>query len=352
MRLSQVTRIIGGETNGARGQENIARMLRASPLMQALDAASAFRQEPTTFLVDDLYIDSDGISYRQIGDAADYTAQEDAPYNLSARTLKAAGWKREYDRSYQADQDIGDTKVSRQFLRMIERLASDTGKQFERDYMVANNTSNKPSGIRHLLGGSSIYKNIIIGSGAPITGVTYVSNNHANKIEYARYLDPTLEVGSSADSFDLADPDHWSSFQEVLDAAIDHVQNAGYIVCNQKLSARINTMARRSNAATSFINSFGQRMPAYEGIPILVVDDAAIPNNEPNKNAEPVNNTTSLYVVNFAENDGVGVATNGIEYIEYSRLPSSPRKMEQMEIRYAPVIDNGKAIIRVPLIKV
>lgn len=349
--FNQIARVVPGTAQGVSATQNLAAILRSSALMQAISAASAFRMEPTQYQVDKLYINSSGASYRAIGASGDYTDQVDTPHQLTYEELKAMGFSRVYDRSYAADVTMGDTRVSLQWQRKISKLCADVGKSFEVDVCSADGSGNKYLGFKSLLAGNSIYSNYALGTGST-PGVTYVTRNHENEITYARWFDPTQAIGSSADSFDLSDQDNFLLFQEVLDTAISHVPGVNQILCNQQMAARITTMGRRAGNVVNFMNEFGQRITSYDGIPIVVSAAGAITNTEPNKNETPVNDTTSIYLVRWAEEDAVAIATNGAEYTEFDRLPTSPRKAEKFEFRHRPVIYNGNAILRIPLIKI
>lgn len=141
---------------------------------------------------------------------------------------------------------------------------------------------------------------------------------------------PTAQVkNASASTYTIStDTNTRQGFMDLLDELQALVRGgANAFLMNATMRNSIRSVARREGFHQADRNDFGQVVETYNGVPLIDVGAKAdgtqiILNTEPNGAGTPVNETTSIYAVNFSTNDLCGLTNGGIDAYEMGGGPS------------------------------
>ncbi|MBO6572131.1 MAG: hypothetical protein JJ958_06750 [Balneola sp.] len=249
-----------------------------------------------------------------------YTPENDNP-TPELEGLKFLGKEAILDQSYKIDAEKGLLNLDVYKQRLLKRRAFALGRGLDVQTFAGGGTGNDILGFAGILDGTNVGN----------FGDTMVLNG--------------LDLDLTAEA-------NWNSFMELLDEAIEDVPQANIIAVNGKLKAKINSMGRKFHSVAETKDAFGEHVMTYNGIPIVRLNDGAIPNDERN-NADTADTTTSLYVMRMEEIDGVCLSSNsGLRYTPFPELEASVTEKARMEIYYNITIEAPDAIRRVEHLKI
>jgi hypothetical protein len=303
MKIQQLSRVQG------RGASLLA--LALSFTFAQIFAAVEFREEPTDFFARP-GTNSPTAAFRAEG--ADYAGQlVDIP--AEAKALKFFGQTLKIDKSRIIDAEKLMLNLDRQKEYEENRVVSKLARDFAAALFSGTNASNQWHGL-----------------GVQVDGSTDVPHYTGNKM--------TIDAGS----LDVSDSTNDDAFIELLTDALAEVPDANALVMRKELYSKIQSIARRSHGLTWQKNEFGMDVPYFDMVPLYRVPDSAIALDA---TAEAPKDT-SLFVIRFAENDGVAVASNaGFIYEPWEAVPGSQTQKAAVELYGQPVIEADDAIRRI-----
>ncbi len=282
MKIDQVSKNLNFKSAGV-----LAKVLEVSPLLQVAE----FRLETSEFGNIPDKSSYSGTAARAEGSTAQKDAQVPSP-----EYAKLAIYDREItvDNLRIQDQFVsGSAGLTRFMDRQVSALALKTGNEVQVDMIQGTNANSR------MLGLFNFIKDAASGGQTAALGFTAAEQAAMN-------IQVSLQLNTTANQ---------DAFVELLYKAIGQVPGANAIICNTNLGARLNTIGKRLGAAGETINSFGTRVPTFDGRPIITVDTNTITQTE----SDGTNNDcTSLAVCRFAEELGVCFATNsGFYYKDF-----------------------------------
>ncbi|RUW56729.1 major capsid protein [Mesorhizobium sp. M8A.F.Ca.ET.021.01.1.1] len=139
---------------------------------------------------------------------------------------------------------------------------------------------------------------------------------------------------------------------EVLDAAIDAVDNPTHLVMSKALRRKLTKAARdqKGGEITYTVDAFGRQVTQYNDLPILMPDvndlgQRIIDFNE--TGIDSTANTTSLYVVSLGEDKIVGLQNGIMEVKDLGELESKPALRTRVEWLVGLAVMHGRAAARI-----
>lgn len=171
-------------------------------------------------------------------------------------------------------------------------------------------------------------------------------------------LQRRVPVGSSQllDAGATSGGDALSLFQ--LDTLISRVDSPTHLIMNKTMAMRL-AQAARNTAVGGFISwdpsEFGTRIMAYNGIPILQIEEDNVGNPilgfaEPNPGGGAAA-STSIYAVSFGDGALVGIQNEGVSVRDLGELETKPVLRTRVEWYAGVAIFQGKAVARLRGIK-
>lgn len=171
-------------------------------------------------------------------------------------------------------------------------------------------------------------------------------------------LQRRIPVGSSQllDAGATSGGDALSLFK--LDTLISRVDSPNYLIMNKTMAMRL-AQAARNTTVGGFItwdpSEFGQRIMAYNGIPILQVEEdnmgtAILPFSEANPGGGAAA-STSIYAVNFGDGGVVGIQNGDVSVRDLGELEVKPVLRTRVEWFASISIFSGKAAARLRGVK-
>ena len=143
-----------------------------------------------------------------------------------------------------------------------------------------------------------------------------------------------------------------------LDTLISKVDDPNYLIMNSAMSLRL-AAAARNTAVGGFItwspNEFGQRVLAYNGIPILIakednVGNDILPFTEPNPGGGAAA-STSIYAVSMGDGGVVGIQNGDLSTRDLGELEAKPVFRTRIEWYASIALFNGRSVARLRGIK-
>lgn len=310
-----------------RGRASIAAMLEASPFLAFIDQQSGFEEKGTAFLYQ-LVLGAATLQRRAAG--GEYTPEDRTPPSNLAGSLAMAGFSIDVDRSHRADEARGllnvDNWINTELYKSVRKFA----KSLETDCFLGSGSGSprQMSGLKTIM-----------------DGTTDVAGFTGNKmtLNAADYL--------TGDSFDLSSASNYDAFIEAFELWISLLDNPSGVVCNRQAAARLTTIARVKHILGEQRDAFGNRQNTIAGIPIIRVLDTSILNTEPDDAGTPVNETTSLYLMQPGEGL-ISLATNsGLQFDDLGTLEGKESERVKGEVRIDTLIQDENVVRRVRNIK-
>jgi len=143
-----------------------------------------------------------------------------------------------------------------------------------------------------------------------------------------------------------------------LDTLISRVDNPNYLIMNKTMAMRL-AQAARNTSVGGFItwdpSEFGTRVMAYNGIPILQVEEdntgtAILPFSEANPGGGTAA-STSIYAVSFGDGGLIGIQNGTVDTRDLGELETKPVLRTRVEWYAGIAIWSGKAVARLRGIK-
>lgn len=143
-----------------------------------------------------------------------------------------------------------------------------------------------------------------------------------------------------------------------LDTLISKVDDPNFLIMNNAMALRL-AQAARNTAVGGFItweqNEFGQRVTAYNGIPILIARDDNIGNDIlPFNEANPGGGaaaSTSIYAVSFGDGGVVGIQNGPLDVRDLGELEAKPVFRTRVEWFASIAVLHGRSVARMRGIK-
>lgn len=139
------------------------------------------------------------------------------------------------------------------------------------------------------------------------------------------------------------------AFVETLEREIANVPGANALIMNTFLAARLSTISRKFGLSEMTRDNFGFPIETFGGIPIIRVPVSAIPNNQ----SDGVNNdNTSMFVVRFAETQGICYSTNsGLLYQDFGEVEGEPGNVARADLFLSTTVEKQNAVKRLSRIR-
>lgn len=322
MDISQLTaRVHPAETE--RNRRFISRVIENSPLLLALDNFGVGATE-------DKYRVADGgqtLGSRAAG--GEYAAEDLTPGALQTADLKFHGFTLDYDESYQKDSELGIGIDMDSWLNSeLSERAIDVGDDLTELILSGDGQGDNILGLTNLLDGTT---------NVPGFGITMV-------------IDATSGTNQSP-SFDLSMEENYDLFIEQLEKWMAEIKQADVVICNRKMSARLNTIARKTATDGVTKDNFGNELRTILGMPIVKVDEEVIPNNEEDNAGTPNTDTTSMYLARNAEGFWTVRSNSGLATWDVGSLELKQSNRWKFEMRGFNEIKRKRAVRRVRNIK-
>jgi hypothetical protein len=183
-----------------------------------------------------------------------------------------------------------------------------------------------------------------------ITGKIINGDSEANPLEFdglrKRIVgDQLIAAGSTSGGDALS--------IELLDDAIDRVDNPTHLIMSKKMRNKLNTAARQ-NIGGDIVwdrDEFGQRIAYYNDLPILVTDrdnesNEIIGFNEANPGGGATNGT-SIYVVSFGPNMITGLQNGILDVEDLGEIDAKPVYRTRLEWLVSFAAQHGRCAARV-----
>ena len=324
MNIVQVTSTAKPSTT-ERGQRFITKVLGYSMLLRTLMnfkiKATQHQYRPAA--------GSQTLAGRTTGN--NYSGADLSPAALQAGELSLHGFYLKYDQTYMADHNLGIGIGMDQWLEdELDDRAYDTALEIDKLIIASDGSSNTMEGIATILDGSA---------NVPGLGITMV-------------IDALTGSGiTGEDSFDLSASANYNTALEQVDKWKGEVMGANALICNESAKARFTTIAREKHALTWSKDEFGNPIEVVNGLKIIAVDDSVITKAEPDNAGTPVNETTSIYIINNSEGLWNINTNSGLAFYDYGELPGEQQEGMSFEFRAKNEIKRKRAIRRVRNIK-
>ena len=140
---------------------------------------------------------------------------------------------------------------------------------------------------------------------------------------------------------------------ELLDDAIDQVDNPTHLIMSKKMRNKLNTAARKNIGGDIVwgLDEFGKRIAYYNDLPILVTDrdnesNEIIGFNEANPNGGAAVGT-SIYVVSFGPNMITGLQNGILDVEDLGEIDAKPVYRTRLEWLVSFAAQHGRCAARV-----
>lgn len=316
MNIAQISKL------GGRGASLLAKMLEVAPLFRAAD----FKLDASTHLV---VADKDShtsTAARAEGSALQRDAQVPSPVS---RNLALYGREISVDDVRKLDSNVGISPAGLRLFadRRLMGLAGKLATEVQDQIFVGSDTSNEMLGVGVFVKDAA--------SGGQTTKLGFTTAELA-----AMNTNVSLQLNSTDNQYE---------FIEMLDREIAKVPGANALVVNVNLGARMNTIARKVAALSETRDQFGVPIQTYNGIPIVKVPITTITQTESDGNNS---DCTSLWVVRFAEDLGVSIATNsGFYFQDFDEVEAKPNGIARLQFFLNLVCERTDALRRLSRIR-
>lgn len=262
---------------------------------------------------------------------ANYSGEDLTPANLIAGMLAICGFTLDYDLTYADDDRLGiGIDQDTWYQQELDERAYETAKQIEQRIINGSGAANQILGLLGILDGST---NI---PGLGVTGV----------------IDSTTGSGLAGDSFDLTDSANWPLFLRLFERWQAELGMNLVVLCNRTTAGLLSSIARSQNDRDTQITEFGTSVKTIDGIPIVRLEDEAMPKTEPDNALTPVNETTSIILASNAVG-GWNIGTNsGLGFWDVGELQNDMAERIKVEMRAKNEIKTKRSVRRIRNFKV
>lgn len=322
-------------TNGStRGNAAIGVLLSYSPTLNLIDSKSGFEDSAVDFAWRPI-LDSNG-SFSARAEGANFSGNSTFTPNANqtgALAIYQGGF--DIDEVRLMDAQSGRSDMKTWFDNRWKRELIGTAKAIDTALWNADGTSNTLTGFKTL-------------SASNLPGLSV--SRLVNAASYS--------LQTSAKSFDigLALTDdkvkQREAFLEMLTYESADMEGDYVYIMSPKLYGRMTTIAQKETILGETRDNFGKPVQTFNGIPMIKMLDTAILNTEPDDTGTPLNVTTSIYMISFAEMQASVLTNSGLAYKEFDWLESKQSGREQWLMTLQPKIENAKAFKRIRNIKV
>jgi hypothetical protein len=327
MNLTQISRIESTSTYAA---EALAVVLTNSQVLQKYNEASAFEVDTIEFN----YRPADASASaktRALGGG--YSADAVTPNAKQSGSQKFYGDSVTLDNATQADANLGLDNIDTNLQKQMARKLRDFARNVEAAIFNGSGSGNNMRGLKTILDGST-----------DLPGFTGVKG-YVNAKAYSSESSPV--------SLDLTVAQNKKNFILMLNEVLTQVGNPNAIFLNRKLYGILTQIAYDTRQIVTTLDAIGNQVITFNGVPLVITNDATILNNEPDDTGTPVNNTTSLYIASLQEMRNSIVTNSGFEFTEWDAQPATKQsKGYNWEMRLAHKIEESDAIRRIAKIKV
>lgn len=183
-----------------------------------------------------------------------------------------------------------------------------------------------------------------------ITGV--VGSNHFDGLNaFLASTDQEIAAATNGMSVVGSNDNDRHAFLDKLDETISRVPNAGIILCNAQILSKFRASARRLSIYDETKDDYGKIISTYNGIPVVNIGNdasgnAILPQTETQGSS---NATSSVYVVNLSEENGVvGLTNGGVQVYDLGETDAKPQFVTRIEFycAIAPLAANSAARLK------
>lgn len=326
MRILQATQQVNaaqGITPTARAQNFYQRVLDISQFLRLSENFRIRATEHQSRIAEG----SQTLANRAIN--AEFTAADVDPAAIVSGLLKIAGFKLQFDETYETDLNLGvGIDLDRWFDDNLEDKIYDTAKAIEKLIFAGSGTSNEIEGLLTILDGTNV-------SGFSQTFV----------------IDALTGSGLAGDSFDLSDPANYDVFLELWDQWIQEVEGNMLAYVNRKMSGRLTTIFREQKTMQRSEDQFGNPVTVVDGINLVVLDNDVITNTEPDNNGTPNTDTTSIVLASSNEAMYSINTNSGMRFRDVGQVQGAAKPSMDFEFRAKNEIRRQRAVRRIRNIK-
>lgn len=326
MRLAELSQI---NSPSGRGVNLAADILKNSQFLQFMEESSGYDLDSTNFTYN---VVEAGSSLKDRAINASFSTTALTPGQPLAGTQAIMGDEVKFDTTYKRDAERGLGNAALFFEREFNRRKVNYAGEIEQKLFAGSGASGQFRGLRTILNGTD---------NVPGTSTTCVIN--------AKNYAP-----SGATSFDMtsATAANAARFKEMLNDIRYMVPGLQGIVVNRTLAGRITTFGDVLKLGTSTTNGFGTQIKEIDGLKIIVVTNAAIPNNEPDDAGTPANVTTSIYPIVPGPGRCALKTNSGITYWDYDQPDNTQSETEWWEMAGSWAIETADSVLRIRNLKI
>lgn len=316
MNIAQISNL------GSRGASLLALIIQVAPFLQAAE----FRLDASSHLVIKDSDTSTGTAARQEGVDAQIDAQVPT---TTARSLALYTREVSIDEVRTLDRNVGISPAGLKLFadRRLTGLAGKLAIEVQNDCFIGLDASNEMLGLGVFVKDAA--------SGGQTTKLGFTTTEQA--------------AMNAQISLQLNDTTNQNAFAEELMKYIAAVPGANALVMNTNLYARMSSIAWRIGAAGETRNSFGQPVKTFNNVPMIAVPTTTITQTESDGSN---NDCTSMYILRFAEDQGVCFNTNsGFVFTDFPDNPELPGQKARMSMYLNLVVERTDAMKRLSRIR-
>lgn len=295
-----------------RGANALSLILTKSLFLQYMESQSGYELDATNFRYR-TYVPGSSLKVRPVGTG--YSATALTPTAEQIGSLAFLGDSVTIDVTYQRDADKKLNTVDMWLQGELRERMVSYGPGLEIQMFNGSGASNNMKGLKNILNGTDDVPGFT-GHKGVVNAKTYQSGSAVS-------FDMTTVTAAQA-----------AKFKEMMNLVIGEVDNPTAIVCNRAAAGRITTFADALKVAStnSDYAGFGSRVKEYDGIPIIVLNDGAILNDEPDDTSgSALTNTTSIYVMGVGEGILSQATNSGLYYQDYDSPTNEQKNQEWWE---------------------
>lgn len=293
----------------------VSRVMEESPLLRALMnfvwRATEHKYRPA----------AGGQTLNPRGLGGSFTASDLTPGQLQSGMLAIAGFILHYDEAYEKDHELGlGIDMDSWLDQELAERAVDTAEDIETRLLSGDGTNDDIKGLLEILDGETDLP------GLGITGV--------------------IDGGETQDTdyLDLTDENKFSEFLELFEKWKQELREAGILITNRSMAAKLTTIARKFHQYSWDRDAFGERIEMIDGIPIVRVIDEAMPL------ADGVGDI--ILAANREGHWNIG-SNSGLAFWDVGELPTEKMsRAVKFEVRAKHEIRTKRAIRRIENIRV
>lgn len=326
-RLGELSDFGGGAETYA--QMLIARMFQKSPFIKWLDSRSGFQEDATDFIWTP-YPDATGaVKTRTVNN--NYTIDEILNPNANQTgSLAFHGGGFKVDASIQSDVDRGLRDRDIWHDRKLRKLFDKWVVAYEALLFNGSGASGNIKGLKNIINGTD---------NLPGYSVT-------------RYVNAASALPNTPDFFDLSDNTNFNAFIEMMINVLAMVPDGTPIIMNKQFKARLTTIGARNQRVPRVDEALRNNLvDQLEVNPIIGVSKDTISNIEPDKAGTPVNQTTSMYLLDPSEENLALITNSGLFFRHWDDTDNDQSNLTWWEMRCQWLIENTDSVLRLGNIK-